>query len=336
MRSGSLSTLYRYRLHLGGLVIIVALFTAPTLAQGQRPTAGRVWSKGEVIPSGLNHLFRGTDSLNTDLKAFMLVVFTREEQPFSQRLIEDMAQVMEKLNRDSLRIVEIRTPRKPGTPEKPHLPSDWNVIWDGDHRLYEAMGVRVFPTIFLLSDKGMVLEYLPGYTTNFYLRLTNALNKYLPTLYPLVETVHYSKASKYQHRQEKLARKLYDNGQFQLVLKQLNRIDTLSQRGSILKGFTLLELEDYATAEKIFRVLLADSESVDYARLGLALVAYYQESFEQAWDYLLNVRSLPDMYQVYYWRGRIQESLGNQEQALEAYRRSVESARRRLKPSLVP
>jgi tetratricopeptide (TPR) repeat protein len=75
---------------------------------------------------------------------------------------------------------------------------------------------------------------------------------------------------------------------------------------------------------------------VDYARLGLAIVAYYQESFVQALDYVLQIRTLPDMYQVYYWRGRIEEGLGNQEQALEAYRRSAESARRRLTPSVIP
>jgi thioredoxin-related protein len=315
---------------------MATLITAPVLARDQRPTAGRVWNKGDVISLELNHLFRGEDSLNTELKALMLVIFTREDQRFSQRLTEDMVKVTEDLNRDSLRIVEVRTPRQAGTPAGATSPTAWDVIWDGEHRLYEAMGVRVFPTIFILSDEGTVLEYLPGYTSNFYLRLTNALNKHLPTLYPLVEAVHYSKSSKSQHRQEKLARKLYDNGQLNLVLKQLDRLDSLSQEGAILKGFTFLELGDYASAKELFLPLLKDSQSVDYARLGLAIVAYYQESFVQALDYVLQIRTLPDMYQVYYWRGRIEEGLGNQEQALEAYRRSAESARRRLTPSLIP
>jgi len=336
MRSIGFSALRRYKLFFGGSIIMATLITVPVLARDQRPTAGRVWNKGDVIPLELNHLFRGEDSLNTELKALMLVIFTREDQRFSQRLTEDMVKVTEVLNRDSLRIVEVRTPHQTGTPAEVTSQTNWNVIWDGEHRLYEAMGVRVFPTIFILSYEGTVLEYLPGYTSNFYLRLTDALNKHLPTLYPLVETVHYSKSSKAQHRQEKLARKLYDNGQLNLVLKQLNRLDSLSQEGAILKGFTFLELGDYASAKELFLPLLEDSESVDYARLGLAIVAYYQESFAQALDYLLQVRGLPEMYQVYYWRGRIQESLGDQEQALEAYRRSAESARRRLTPSLIP
>ncbi|NOZ75867.1 MAG: hypothetical protein GXO90_10945 [FCB group bacterium] len=300
----------------------------------ERSKAGRRWLLGDQLPDSTWAVV--TDQLDsTSEDTLVLVIFTRQNHPYSFSFMEALGKFLPSPVKKRLSIVEVITPSR-GTVLNSQLSHEFPLIDDTSHILYDQFGVRVFPTLFVVSPKGKLLHYLPGFTPTLKTHLSEILAPYFPDDLSQPISVHYTKSDKKRIRKEDLARKLYFSARYDLARFQLETLDSLTSDGIILLGMTYLKLESWNQADSVFRSLPDQAPYIGYRNLGRGLVAYRLGAFDQAWDFLSAIGSLPEMYRVHYWRGIVAQSLHRDSVAVEEYKKSAQQAAGKQAQQLLP
>ncbi len=330
MKSNGL--IFRIGYFIGGLGLILTLCSAQI--QPQRERAGRKWHIGEVLPDSIINPVLHMVNQEEDAE-ILLLVFTREDHRYSDRFVNQLNEFIPEGIRQQMPVVEILAPL-PGTVLDTTRSHPWPWIDDTLHGLYAQFGVRVFPTLFILSPKGEILNYMPGFTPTLKSHLTKALNPYFPDDIPLPSTVSYDRSAKRKVRKEDLARKLVDKKHYQIALNQLLAIDTLSVSGQVLLAMTYLHLEDWTKADSMFRLLPDQRPYSGYRNFGLGLLSYYQGHPEQALAYLSAIKTIPEMYRVHFWKGEVLTVLGQPDRACDEYRKSAVQSAKKIHSTFLP
>ncbi|RMF06552.1 MAG: hypothetical protein D6762_09265 [Candidatus Neomarinimicrobiota bacterium] len=310
-------------------LVVLLLWGAPEIRGQIRQTgepAGRTWKIGDDLPDSLWEQVAPEPGQLTG-RDYVFLVFTRQNHSYSRRYLEDLDALITAGIRDRIVIREIITPPF-GEELQPEPGSRFPQLDDSRHRLYDQMGVRVFPTLFILDPTGKILQYVPGYTPTLKSRLRTVLALYFPREYQLPEAVNYTHRQKQRLRREDLARKLYDQGRYGLARQELDRVDSLSLDGRVLLGMIFLRTHEWPAADSLFLTLPDDHPYVDYKYLGRGVAAFQQQQLDSARTLLRRVQTLPEMERVHYWRGEVARSLKLEREAMEEFRRSARQAHR--------
>ncbi|NOZ03555.1 MAG: hypothetical protein GXO92_02980 [FCB group bacterium] len=287
----------------------------------KEPTTGRKFKLNDPLPDTLRQLLQTNPAiLNNDSWKVGVCIFTRNNQFFSTRLEKEFSVLYQTILKDSIPVWEVISGASDRYQDS--LSHPWPVIADPNFDLYQAFGIRVQPTIFIISRDWKIVDYLPGYSPALLYKLKASLGRYYPVQFPVKKVVTVRPEDKLQERKEGLARRLYRKRKFDMAEKQLAVLDSLSPTGHFLLGVIKIQQKDYPAAKIQFKTLLSDSNMKDYGHLGLGITAFYQDQPDSALYHLNLVRTIPEMYRVHYWRGRVLEQLGQKDDALDEYRKS--------------
>ncbi len=282
---------------------------------------GRKFKLNDQLPDTLRRLLQINPVISSnDSWKVGICIFTRKNQFFSTRLEKEFTVLFQTTLKDSIPVWEIISGASDRYQDS--LSHPWTVIADPNFDLYQAFGIRVQPTIFIISKDWKIEDYFPGYSPALLYKLKAGLNRYYPLLFPVKKEITYRPKDKLQERKEGLARRLYRKRKFAMAERQLTALDSLSPNGHFLLGIIKIQQKDYQAAENQFKTLLNDSDMTDYGHLGLGITAFYRDQPDSALYHLSLVRTIPEMYRVHYWRGRILEKLGRKDDAISEYRKS--------------
>jgi hypothetical protein len=290
--------------------------------QTGRPLAGRKFRLGDPLPTPLINLLSTQLAIPSSTWKVGVCLFTRLDQPFSARLVSELEALYPETFQDSIPVWEIACGSPPTARDT--VLRKWPLIADPDFALYDAFGLRVQPSIFLITNDWHIVDYLPGYSPAAIRNLKESLGYYYPSLFPPKTPLIFQVEEKRQERRENLARKLYHKRQYELAKAQLMALDSLSPTGHFLLGMVYFQQQDYQAARKQFTALLSHPDMQNYAHFGLGITTFYLDHLDSAWYHLNRVRTIPDMYQVHYWKGRVLENLGQKDRALSEYRKGYQ------------
>jgi tetratricopeptide (TPR) repeat protein len=111
---------------------------------------------------------------------------------------------------------------------------------------------------------------------------------------------------------------------YKLARAQLSAIDSISIQGRLLLGMISIHLGEYNTARTIFNRLLSDTVKISQVNFGMGITQFHLGELDSALYYLQQVKTIPEMYKVHYWRGRVFEDIGENNKAILEYRKALD------------
>ncbi|NOZ09116.1 MAG: tetratricopeptide repeat protein [FCB group bacterium] len=287
-------------------------------------SAGRNYQINDFIEPQLWDSLRSHFDLPLSEWEVGLCLFTNDTQRFSDKLLEDFSTFYTAEIRRRVPAVEIRFFSDSSSFVVDDT-NEWQVIRDTDHWFYEQFGLRVYPTVYIISNEGIIQNYFPGYSPSTMYDIKKALSLTVKGLIEEHQVTEYNKNTKHNNRNEKLAVMLFRKKQFQLAALQLQNVDSLSEYGRVLQGLLQIKLKNYDRAEAILKPLVDSPEISDEARFALGVVAVLTESPDSAISYFNQVRLPAKKYLIHYWKGRAYEAADKPDLAKKEYRKSMES-----------
>ncbi len=304
-------------------LLICCLLTDAQLAAAGKISAGRNYQINELIEPQLWDSVRSHFELPLSKWEVGLCLFTNDTQRFSDKLLEDFSTFYTTEIRKQVPAVEIRFFSAPDSVVNDGS-VEWQVVKDADHWFYEQFGLRVYPTVYIVSNEGRILNYFPGYSPSTMYDIKKALSLTLKNLFDDRPVREYSKSAKQDNRNEKMAKMLFRKGQYQIAALQLQKVDSLSENGKLLQGLLQIELGAYDRSTAILTPLLSSPDISDEVRFGLGVVAVFAEAPDSAISYFNRVKLPAKMYLIHYWKGRAYEAAGKPDLAIKEYRKSME------------
>ncbi|MFQ6609855.1 MAG: hypothetical protein ACE5D7_03530 [Fidelibacterota bacterium] len=307
---------------LRALLAIVIFF--PVFPYAMEKNAGRIYTVGDTIPESIQLQLTSNYNFPADWKVG-ICLFSKENQLYSDRIVEELSELYSDYIKDSVPVWEIVSTNfvDNSDADDPNNMS-WKRIDDIAHSLYDQFGVRVFPTIFVVSGSWEILSYLPGYSPSSIKKLRESLVKIIPESIPSVNFDDRISENKTGLRLENFARKLYRNNQIELALRQLNTVDSLTVDGLIILGMIHIRMKNYSDAQEIFVSLGSEPKAYNYCQLGMGMIAYESGYPDSALIHFQNAQLHFNPYLIHYWIGKCQLSLGNEDDALWEFQKGFD------------
>lgn len=311
-----------------GLLLISLTLGGWVSEPGQ--AAGRIWHIGDTLSDSLLVKPVWADDPALSPRTTILLLFTRSDQHYSERIFTELDRFLAPVPRDTILPVHLHR----GTPFTENE-VDWISVPDPHFDHYSQFGLKVYPTVMLVSSTGVLLAYFPGFNQGFIRHLNDFLSAEYVTLFHRTDTTVVSRQDKRQKRRESLAMELYLRGKHQLALIEISKLDTLTVEDRILLGYALIQNGQDDSARTVFSGLAA-IDSSNFVLMGLGILAYESGDYVTARDYFTAVTTMKDMYRVHFWRGLVYEKLGDVEQAKSEFKKSARQIRRRIKTTFLP
>ncbi|HDY76131.1 MAG TPA: hypothetical protein ENH49_06370 [Candidatus Marinimicrobia bacterium] len=300
------------------------------MSEGLSQKAGRIWEIGNAIPDSILYKFElDTENIITENTTLMLV-FTKRGQDYSEHILKELQEMMKFIPLDSIYPINIYS----GIASGSDTVSGFKTVSDGYFSYNSDFGLKVYPTIFILNKKGVILAYFPGFNQASVKNITAFFSTIYPTQFFIQEPINVSKKDKQQLRRVSLARKLYLKGRYELALQELSHLDSLSIEGRTLLGFALIQSGQLDSAKSVFSSSLF--EQTNYIRAGLGIIAFKNGNYQNARNYFDAISTMKDMYRVHYWKGMIYEQLNETEKAKNEFKKSTLQSYRRIEQPFLP
>ncbi len=303
------------------VLLLIALIQVLAAAEGStQPSAGRIFHLEDQLPDSV-WIQVVPDSVRNDSTWHLgICMFTRTGQSFSQKMVTEMSRfVSEKLNGE----IPVWEFFEPDSTKQDTLVRTWQSFPDEEWNLYQLMGLRVLPTMIVVDSDRILKKYIAGFSPQSINRLTEVLQPFYPELFPVHETVEYSRIEKKDSRRLALANQLYEQRKFPMVLRIVSYNDSLGIEARILRVKSHLNMGNISQAEVEFQDMMEKEGMENYSRYGLGIVEILKGNPEKGLEYLSSVKHTPRTSALNYWRARALEDVGRNEDARKIYARDL-------------
>ena len=266
-----------------------------------------------------------------------IVSFWRLEQKYSLQVLQELQQIYNESKANGVQVIAICSGSSKEKSVKKIIDENkltFTILLDPDRKAYSDYGVFVSPATFIIDKEGKLRFYRPSYSANYLGEtqldiqlLTRKISKQQHAQQSTGSKRKLSKEDEAANAHYKLGLQLLKHGDRNAAEEQFRKVWTENAThvdSGVQLGFVLLEKKEYKEALEVFTKLCTLDPKLWSAKGGQAIAMIYTGKKAAG---IVQLKKVLDVgasnTNLYYEMGRVFEEAGEQDKALESYKKGL-------------